>query len=243
MWSMITIMTNCCIWLSSSPPASQAALWALQHCVQLWTDVGPGCRPADRPLSLHLADEQCAHAGLWARRGPADHAESRLAHQRPPSAAEAPVLLRPGQRHRLRCVGAATKHEEGWEGHCVQHAAAGGGELPSCTYLRHHGGQDELLWHGLQEGDRERQVSHLFATASLRFTADLQFFLSDNFTTQHFDIHFPRCRYNIDFIDADGLLNALCFPHLKSLLSWGFIKASYLTFSLKRLYMALEAIL
>lgn len=186
---VIIIMMNCCNWLASSPPASEAALWALQHRVQLWPDVGPGRRLADRPFSLHLADEQRAHTGLRAWRGPANHAESRLAHQRPPAAAEAPVLFRPGQRHRLRCVGSATKHEEGWEGHRVQYAATGGWELPSRTHLRHHRGQDELLRHGLQEGDGKRQVSQttvlylfvpVFGTTSLHFTAHLQFFSLTN---------------------------------------------------------------
>jgi len=174
------LTTTCCLWLACSPPASEAALWALQHRVQLRTDVGPDLWPADRPLSLHLADEQRAHARLRARRGPADHAESRLAHQRTAAAAEAPPLLRAGQRHGLRRVGAAPQHEEGREGHRVQHAPTGGGQLPSRAHLRHHGGQDELLRHGLQEGDGERQVSQMSITyfvpvvlASQRSTAAL----------------------------------------------------------------------
>lgn len=212
-------------WFALSYPASEAALWALQHCVQLRPDVGPGGRPADRQLSLHLADEQRAHTGLWARRGPANHPESGLAHQRPPAAAEAPVLLRPGQQHRLRCVGATKKHEEGRQGHRVQHAAAGGGELPACTNLRHHRGQDELLWYDLQEGDRKRQVS------------------PPVFLSQSVDIYCSPLWYNIDRVDAGSLFGAPCFPCLKSFLSWSVIIVSYLTFPLKRLYVALETIL
>lgn len=232
-------------WFALSYPASEAALWALQHCVQLRPDVGPGSRPADRQFSLHLADEQCAHTGLWARRGPANHPESCLAHQRPPAAAEAPVLLRPGQQHRLRCVGASKKHEEGWQGHCVQHATAGGGELPACTNLRHHRGQDELLWYDLQEGDRKRQVSlsSLFAGNSIStFQSRPPIFLFDKFT-QRFDIYCSLLWCNIDRIDACSLFGAPCLPCLKSFLSWSVIKVSYLTFPLKRLSAALEAIL
>lgn len=145
----------------------------MQHRLQLRADVGPGRWLADRPLAVHLADEQRTHAGLRTRRGPAHHPARGLPHQCAAAAAEAPVLLRPGQRHGIRGVGPVAKHEEGRQGHRVQHAAAGGRELPQCPHLRHHGGQDELLRHGLQEGDRKRQVSHSFLRSP--FWADGQF--------------------------------------------------------------------
>lgn len=67
-------------------------------------------------------------------------------------------------------------------------------------------------------------------------------FHSDRFAAQHFDIYPSVCCYNIDLISTDGLFIALCFSRLKSSLSRGFIKVSYLTLPLKRLCMALGAI-
>lgn len=150
-------MSDC---LASFRLASEVALWAVQHRVKLWSDVGTSRRIADWPLALHLADEQRTDTWLWAWRGTPNHPESRLAHQRPPAAAETSVLLWSRQQHSLRRMGAPAKHEERRKGHRLQHVATGSSELSSCTHLCHHRGQDELLWHGLQEGNWKRQVSH-----------------------------------------------------------------------------------
>ncbi|KAF6728088.1 Alpha-N-acetylgalactosaminide alpha-2,6-sialyltransferase 3, partial [Oryzias melastigma] len=51
--------------------------------------------------------------------------------------------------------GPLRKHEEGREGHRVQHAATSIREVPARSHLHHHGREDEPLRHRVQERDRK----------------------------------------------------------------------------------------
>lgn len=140
-------------------PASTTRLWSLCHCFKLRTDGWPEGGSWDRQVLVHMEDEQCSHKGLWGGRWEEDNRKSGLSHERASPTQESRVLFQRNQQHCLCDLGTFSKHEERWKWHCVQHAEENCWQLPNCQNLCDNREAHELLWCGVQEGDRKRPVS------------------------------------------------------------------------------------